>query len=225
MSKRFTDTDKFKKNWIKDLDVEMKLAWIYLLDACNLAGIWDIEIDVMNMRLGTNIKLDKLISIFNGKLELIDNGKKIFIRKFVTFQYGDLNPQNRVHASVLRELKKEGVDLRGLISPLQTLSHRVKDKDKDKAKDKDKDKEKANTNNNKQSINNIKFIMPTLEDVSAYIQKRKSSVNAQKFFDYYQTRGWILKGGQKMKDWQSAVRTWENNEYGSSKETEIKCTF
>lgn len=56
------------------------------------------------------------------------------------------------------------------------------------------------------------FKEPTLEEVTAYCQERKNSVDPQAFIAYYQTRGWELKGGAKMKDWKASVRYWERTE-------------
>ena len=36
MAKRFTDTDKWKKGFIKRLPAKYKLLWLYILDDCNL---------------------------------------------------------------------------------------------------------------------------------------------------------------------------------------------
>lgn len=57
-----------------------------------------------------------------------------------------------------------------------------------------------------------RFIPPTLEEVTAYCQERGNNVNPQRFIDYYETRGWVLKTGQKVKDWKACVRTWEGND-------------
>ena len=40
----------------------------------------------------------------------------------------------------------------------------------------------------------------------------KNNVNAESFSNYYEARGWKLKGIQ-MKDWKACVRTWEGNDY------------
>lgn len=55
------------------------------------------------------------------------------------------------------------------------------------------------------------FSKPTLEEISAYCQERNNSVDAQRFFDYYEAKGWVV-GKSPMKDWKAAVRTWERNE-------------
>ena len=54
---------------------------------------------------------------------------------------------------------------------------------------------------------NKKFIPPTVEQVSAYCRERDNSVNAEKFVDFYQSKGWLV-GKSKMKDWRAAVRNW-----------------
>lgn len=53
---------------------------------------------------------------------------------------------------------------------------------------------------------------PSFEDVKAYCDERKNSVNAQDFIDYYEARGWML-GKTRMKKWQAAIRTWEKNSF------------
>lgn len=71
-----------------------------------------------------------------------------------------------------------------------------KDKDKDKYKDKDKE-------------SNKRFTPPTLEEVTEYCKERNNGINPQHFIDYYETRGWELKPGQKVKNWRACIRTWE----------------
>lgn len=56
-----------------------------------------------------------------------------------------------------------------------------------------------------------KFVKPTVDEIQSYITERKSSVSAQRFFDYNESKGWVV-GKSPMKDWKAAVRTWEQNE-------------
>ena len=56
-----------------------------------------------------------------------------------------------------------------------------------------------------------RFIPPTVEEVEAYIQERKSNVDAQRFVDFYASKGWMV-GKNPMKDWRAAVRTWEQRD-------------
>lgn len=56
-----------------------------------------------------------------------------------------------------------------------------------------------------------RFSPPTLEDVQAYCKERGNKVDAERFVDYYASKGWLV-GKSKMKDWKAAVRNWERSE-------------
>jgi hypothetical protein len=58
------------------------------------------------------------------------------------------------------------------------------------------------------------FVKPTLEEVIEYCKERNNNVNAQKFIDHYESKGWVV-GKAPMKDWKASVRTWENNGYSN----------
>ena len=64
------------------------------------------------------------------------------------------------------------------------------------------------TNKNEKNERMI-FIVPSLEEVSAYCQERNNNVDSQKFYNFYESKGWMV-GKNKMKDWKASVRTWEN---------------
>ena len=57
---------------------------------------------------------------------------------------------------------------------------------------------------------NNRFIPPTLEEVSAYCKERNNNVDAERFIDFYESKGWMI-GKSKMKDWKASVRTWERD--------------
>lgn len=53
---------------------------------------------------------------------------------------------------------------------------------------------------------------PSVAEVRTYCQERGNNVNPERFVDYYTSVGWVVGKGKKMKDWRSAVRTWEKYE-------------
>ena len=55
------------------------------------------------------------------------------------------------------------------------------------------------------------FVPPTVDEVRAYCQERLSTVDPEKFVDYYTSNGWMV-GKSKMKDWKSTVRNWERRD-------------
>lgn len=85
-----------------------------------------------------------------------------------------------------------------------------------------------NTNNNENNDNNVnnkynsRFTPPTLEEVKAYCIERKNNVDYQKWYDFYESKGWFV-GKNKMKNWKAAVRTWESK--GSKQVTKSNNKF
>ena len=59
------------------------------------------------------------------------------------------------------------------------------------------------------------FTKPTIDEIQDYCIERNNNVNAEQFFDYYESNGWKV-GKNSMKDWKAAVRTWERSEYRKS---------
>lgn len=58
------------------------------------------------------------------------------------------------------------------------------------------------------------FRKPALEEVEAYCLERNNGIDAARFYDYHEAKGWVIgKTQTPMKDWRAAVRTWERNDY------------
>ena len=63
----------------------------------------------------------------------------------------------------------------------------------------------------KDSIGKSKaFTPPTLDEVRSYCKERHNGVDAQRFIDFYESKGWMI-GKNRMKDWKACVRTWEKS--------------
>jgi hypothetical protein len=61
------------------------------------------------------------------------------------------------------------------------------------------------------------FSPPTVEEITAEIASKGGSytkIDPVKFFNYYEARGWLLKG-QPMKSWRAALATWDRNNHSS----------
>jgi len=139
MAKRFIDTDIFKKRSMRDLEAPYKLLFIYLFTDCNHAGIWEVDMEVANIRTGNNISEQDAIEKLGDNIMVINGGDKWFLTGFIEFQYGDLNPENRAHKSVIDQLIKYQIKqgaYKGLTRPLQGCKDKDMDKDIVKVKDK-----------------------------------------------------------------------------------------
>ena len=55
------------------------------------------------------------------------------------------------------------------------------------------------------------FTPPTLDEVRAYCEERNNGIDAERFVDFYSSKGWMV-GKNKMRDWKACVRTWEKRE-------------
>ena len=153
MAKRFTDTNKYKKPFIRSLPGAYKLLWDFLYHDCDHAGIWIVDFEAAQMYVGKDMKINckDALSLFNSdepRIVILDAGKRWFIPSFIEFQYVQLSEKNRAHLSVISILNKHGVldeDLKlitnkPLTSPLQGAMDKDMDKEMDKGKDKDKEK-------------------------------------------------------------------------------------
>ena len=78
-----------------------------------------------------------------------------------------------------------------------------------KANNKDKDKDISFPPNGVKE--NARAHHPTVEEVAAYCRERGNRVDAERFVDFYASKGWKV-GNQPMKDWKACVRTWERRE-------------
>lgn len=68
------------------------------------------------------------------------------------------------------------------------------------------------TKANKSPTKTKRFVKPTLSEIEQYCIERNNNVDAQHFYDYYESNGWKV-GKNAMKDWKACVRTWERNGY------------
>lgn len=57
-----------------------------------------------------------------------------------------------------------------------------------------------------------KFVAPKLEQIKEYFKFQNfTEFEAERFFNYYTSIGWLIGGKTKMKDWQAAARNWMLN--------------
>ena len=74
------------------------------------------------------------------------------------------------------------------------------------------------TNNNEYINNNslykrgsTRFQKPTIEEIRQYCLEKGYNVDAEQFFNFYESKGWVV-GKSPMKNWRAAVCTWNKRE-------------
>lgn len=134
MAKRFTDTQKWDKAWYRLLGSKLRDVRSYLLDRCDHAGVWDLDLDTLAHYIGEPVSMDEIAKAFRDRTTII--GDKLFIPDFIEFQYGALSEESKPHQAVIARLKKLGI-FEGYTKGIHTL----KDKDKEKEKEKEGESE------------------------------------------------------------------------------------
>ena len=71
--------------------------------------------------------------------------------------------------------------------------------------------EKGETNNNNNAGARERFIKPTIEEVADHIRDKGYTFDAKAFWNYYESKGWIV-GRTPMKKWRSACVAWQRKE-------------
>ena len=68
------------------------------------------------------------------------------------------------------------------------------------------------------------FVPPTLENVIGYCQEKGYKVDAHRFIDFYESKGWMV-GKNKMKDWKAALRNWARQDNAKVVDKPVKTKF
>ncbi|MBQ8981672.1 MAG: hypothetical protein IJ077_08700, partial [Eubacterium sp.] len=132
MSKRFTDSAIWQKEFYTQYTMKQKLLLRYLFDNCNNAGIIEPNYPLFSFFIGEKITEDDVMSLNTDKerIKKLPNGK-LFLTKFIKFQQGNfLNYNNKAHLQIINILKENKVDLSSIfgaskddISPIEPPSN------------------------------------------------------------------------------------------------------
>lgn len=198
MAKRFIDTNLFRKKWIRELEPEMKLFWIYLLTDCDHAGIWDVDVDRAAFQLNLKITEEKILNTFHKKIVPFKRDKW-FVPKFIEYQYGVLNENIRPHLSVIKILSKYGL-YKGLINPLNEAKDKNKEQDKDKIK---------NTKRNQ--------LLDIRDNLKEY---KEIFINKDVYSEFDKFNDYMLSTGKTYKNYAAAFRNWLRNDQFTTKNIE-----
>lgn len=158
MAKRLTDSTKWNDSWFTELPMDMKLVWIYILDTCDHAGVYKVNLKLLKFQTGTERTDTEIIEYLKERIYI--KADKWFIPKFIMFQYKNfftsktpaivsakqllishniIQPNDNVLPIINKELNNPSITL---IQGLNNDYIRTKDKDKDIDMNKNIDKHK-----------------------------------------------------------------------------------
>lgn len=133
--KRFTETDKWRDSWFRKLKPMSKLAFLFIVDNCDSAGVWDPDYDLANFHVGEPVNWPEVLADLGERVETLKNGKWHLVR-FVDFQYGQLVQECRPHAKILSLLQFHGIEYKGYGKGIHT--HKIRQDRKKTGKEEDR---------------------------------------------------------------------------------------
>jgi len=119
MSKRFTETDKWRDPWFRKLTPLQKCLFLYLCDTCNNAGF--VEIDVEGWSLSISCKENELQKAWEGLIRgFLISGGWAFIRNYLKHQkHLPLDPsRNPAHRQIAGLFAEQDARFPGLLDRL-----------------------------------------------------------------------------------------------------------
>ena len=180
--------------WIR---LDRKIQDSFMWDNPEALKLW------LYLLMGAAIE-DKTVS-FNGKPLNLKRGQIVFGLNSVSTRLGI--SVRRLRTTIKRfenchQIDKQNFNKYSIISITNYCQYQDSDKQTTS-----KRQAKRQQLNNKQE-NNI-FKPPTVEEVKAYCKERGNGIDAERFVDWYESKGWLV-GTNKMKSWKATVRTWES---------------
>ena len=184
MAKRFTDTTKWNEDWFLDLSISNKLFWIYICDNADHAGIFKPNKRLFELLVADKVNVKDFLDVINQekeRIKILENGRW-YLTKFIEFQYGTkLNPNNRVHKSILKIFDNNNVE------------YIIDDKydTKDSAENR-----------------GVLARPSTIAEVQSYfVQKGSNKKEGERFYYFYESKGWRV-GTTPMKNWHMSASGW-----------------
>jgi hypothetical protein len=200
--KRFTATDKWDKSWYRALKPRHKCLWDYVTSKCDCAGVWEPDWELASFQIGEKLTASDLAAF--GERIKVFNGGKVFVVKFVEFQYGELSDQCRPHHAILKTLKRHGI---GYAKGICTLEEQEQEQDNPEGVQ----GEPPETPPTEPPKDHRK---PESKDaVVAYAgELGLPSSDGESVWDKWQGNG-FTNGGKPMKDWRAVLRSWKGYGY------------
>lgn len=107
--KRFTDTLKWQNPWFRSLSTKHKILFIYILDACDNAGVLHLDFELINFVLKENFTLQEFKEVFSSKVIFLSEDK-IIIRGFIRYQQGSNKNGGTMAKHIEKLIETHGIE-------------------------------------------------------------------------------------------------------------------
>lgn len=209
--KRFTDTLKWEKEWFLSLEIGDKLVWLYLLDSCNEAGLWNVNWRLCSMLTG--VELTGPSEEIEKQLIKTNHDKVYYLKGFMDFQYPDYmlkkSPMIRkcvdklMRYGIVDPDEYETAQSSNVMESVSRVVDRVQEQEQDKVKDKVKDK----VVKVKKDVSLKSITTDYLND----LQVKNLDIDVNDQFERFKDH--IAMHGKRYKDYQAAFRNWLKSPY------------
>ena len=166
----------------------------------------DMLASVTGHQVGT---IKQALSVFKdlGLIDVLDNGAiyMLDIQNFIGKGSSEADRKREYRQRIETDRTNVQTNLR------QISDKSTPEKEKELEKDIEIEKE-IHSSAKSTTTKRKRFEKPTLSQITQYCLERNNCVNAEQFYDYYESNGWKV-GKNAMKDWKACVRTWERNGY------------
>ena len=140
----------------------------------------------------SNLYKKSIVTVSKWVSELVSNG---YITTYYTYKGGT------------KEIDRRYISI---------LKGGIKENKKGGIKENFKDNNTSINTNTTYSNNKGRFNKPTIIEIAEYCNKRKNNIDAETFYDFYESKDWKIGKYNKMKDWKACVRTWEKRQTTNS---------
>lgn len=197
MPRRFTVTEKWRDSWFRRLNPSAKLLFNYLCDNCDIAGFWEIDLDLASSETG--IRKQRIHNAFvDIKKAYRKEGRYIWIINFI-FHQGNLplNPEAPPHKGIIRLLRQHNGDFGNLLKELDKSSEGL-----------------CNPISKGKGIGKGKGKYYTLQQcLDIGIQAGVPEKRSKEFFNHYEAQGWVFGNGLPIVNLGAALAKWRNNQF------------
>ena len=216
--KRVVDTQFWNDDKVVDFfSPEDKLFMLYLMTNPHTTqlGIYAINEKVMAFELGYSLDtINVLLDRFENKYKIIKyckETKEIAIKNYLKYSIvrGGKPVEDLLtkeisqvkNKSLMKFVYENVINYSNINESVKNILNNYNDNDNDNEK----------SYHDTLDDTSKRFKKPTIEEIEKYCKERNNGINANKFYDFYETKGWYV-GKNKMKDWKACIRTWEQHD-------------
>lgn len=205
------------------LSIEAKLLWLYLCDNCDNAGVIDFNAKLAAVQIGQPIEENHFAEL-KDRIQRLPN-QKIWVPKFVKFQFGTLSPNCKPHASVLSLIESHHLNdtaIKPYVKGIHTLQEKEEREDKVQEEEKEKDRKGVQGETNLRRAVSVEEVIEKGKFVGV------SETDCRKWFADCEACGWRRGDGTLFDNWPKQLcihRDKEKNaKYEKAKPTRLRET-